>query len=482
MTKRQCEFPIKVVKAYVEYGVGGEQRKHIVAIASDNNIDKTEEYFAESALEDMVKYSKQKKESKPSEGVVELRETHWSTFAIGWVADAWLVRKEEAITFFVDIILKDEYPAANELFKDIVDGVADKQLSVGGWIDLGSSDDAYDLEEVTIDGESTIIGSIKRFILEHIATTLPGWAANPNTEFLSAVVRSTFSPEFQKKISTPPLSNNSDADLKERSFSHLKKNLEDAVADNKIDEQDLNGDTVLVKEEDSEKWIKEVANKLGEYLKSIFSDNTEGKEVKMDLLEKAYEAGAAFKESLDGLNEDSKAEVLRSIFNYSEETEEVEVAEDISMGELEDSLETEVEIEDDSSIEKEDDSEPSEEDELEPVEKEENTSEEGVENSLEEETPEDTPEEVIEETPVEKTEDDEDSVEESVDVEKEDVVNLTTEKFKEFSDAIFKGLTSLSERIEKIENSFGTAKTEANEPEKILEIDDDENTNVWYKF
>ena len=208
MPRKYCEFPVQITRAYREVTRDGTKgRPHVVAIASDNSIDSYEEYFAESALEDMVTYSKMRKDTKKNEGVVELRETHNSTFAIGWAEDAWLERNSKSgnIEYHVDIALKEEYPAANELYNDIKEGIVDKQLSVGGWVDWDSDEGAFEFEErleTNADGEEEmiIVGRINRFILEHIATTLPGWAANSNTAFLSAVVKSSLNTDFQNKL------------------------------------------------------------------------------------------------------------------------------------------------------------------------------------------------------------------------------------------------------------------------------------------
>lgn len=199
MIKRSFEFPVKVIKAYEDKA--GD--KHVIAVASDTGIDWYQERMALSALEDMIKYAKMTKENKPEEGLVDLLETHWSTFGIGFLVDGFINRNVETgfYEFVCDIKLKMSYAMAQELYDDVSKGVCDKQLSVGGWID---GEEGYDWEEVEFtdeDGNKIMewIGVIKGFILDHVACTREGWAANPRTGFLSAIAKSLHSNEYQNK-------------------------------------------------------------------------------------------------------------------------------------------------------------------------------------------------------------------------------------------------------------------------------------------
>lgn len=199
MIKRSFEFPVKVVKAYVDKS--GD--KHVIAIASDTGIDWYQERMALSALENMTEYAKKAKENKPEEGLVDLLETHWSTFGIGFLVDGFINRNIETgfYEFVCDIKLKMSYAMAQELYDDVSRGICDKQLSVGGWID---GEDGYDWEEVEFideDGNKIMewIGVIKGFILDHVACTREGWAANPRAGFLSAIAKSLHSHEYQDK-------------------------------------------------------------------------------------------------------------------------------------------------------------------------------------------------------------------------------------------------------------------------------------------
>lgn len=183
---------------------------YITAVASSDSIDSYNEYFSERAIDDMIEYAKARKGAKPSEGLVEFWETHWETFAIGTIVDGWKetvqTKAGERIFFYVKIKLKMDYPAAREIYDDVSKGIADKQLSVGGWIDWDADPaGAWELEEQEFendDGDTVevLVGRINRFILEHIAATLPGWAANDDTSFIDAMQKSARSKEIQKSI------------------------------------------------------------------------------------------------------------------------------------------------------------------------------------------------------------------------------------------------------------------------------------------
>jgi len=203
----QFAFPVKVLRERCYHSVnkdGSIGSPHIVGIASSDSLDCYMEYFALSALLDMVDYAKSRKTLK-DEGLVELRETHWETFAIGTLSDGWVDKNAvtDRIEFYLDVELKEEYPAAMELFNDIVSGVVDKQMSVGGWIDWEKDDDAFEWEEREFaDDEGNTftlwVGRINRFILEHVAVTLPGWAANDDTGFVDAMLKTGANPKFQE--------------------------------------------------------------------------------------------------------------------------------------------------------------------------------------------------------------------------------------------------------------------------------------------
>jgi len=206
---KNFSFPITVVKEQCRevIRVDGTKEAYITAVASSDTLDSYWEYFAVTALNDMVQYARARKKLKQEEGLVELRSTHWSTFAIGTIVDGYLRTNpaNNAVEFWVTIKLKLDYPEARELFKDVMEAVVDKQLSVGGWIDFEASEDAYELEwKKFIDEESDsnevelLVGKINNFILEHVAVTLKGFAANDDTRFIDGMLKSLQDKDFQE--------------------------------------------------------------------------------------------------------------------------------------------------------------------------------------------------------------------------------------------------------------------------------------------
>lgn len=284
MIKRSFEFPVKVVKAYVDKA--GD--KHVIAVASDTGIDWYQERMALSALEDMTRYAKMTKENKPEEGLVDLLETHWSTFGIGYQVDGFINRNVDTgfYEFVCDIKLKMSYAMAQELYDDVARGVCDKQLSVGGWID---GEDGYDWEEVAFtdeDGNKIMewIGVIKRFILDHVACTREGWAANPRTGFLSAIAKSLHSSEFQNKS-------------KEWAIERSKREgivTKDITSENKPQKNTL----------------ERVYNIIGKAIYSLFK---EGDIDRMENLDKAKSLAEELKGILETLPEESVEEVKKSL-------------------------------------------------------------------------------------------------------------------------------------------------------------------------
>lgn len=207
--KTRFAFPVKILRERCYRPVnkdGSLGAPHIIGVASSDSLDSYGEYFSLSALSDMVEYAKTRKDRK-EEGLVDLRETHWDTFSMGTLFDGWLDKNAatDRIEFYLDVELKEEDNHAMELFNNIIDGVEDKQMSVGGWIDWVKGDDAFEWEEREFEDEDGNIitfwvGRINHFILEHVAVTLPGWAANDDTRFIDALLRTGGNPLFQNHM------------------------------------------------------------------------------------------------------------------------------------------------------------------------------------------------------------------------------------------------------------------------------------------
>jgi len=200
--KKFCRFTAVVQKAYTRDGM-----KHITAMASDNLIDREEEAFTEKALEDMVSYAKMRNPRKPEEGYVGLRDSHISSFNIGYVTDGWIEKHEDVSQFWVDIALKEEYPQAVELYNDVHSGTVDRKLSVGGYVpDFGNNFEYEPRTVVTQDGgEVTVFaGVMKAYHLNHIACTPFNKPANgrvffekSNSGFVGEIFKSLVDEEYQ---------------------------------------------------------------------------------------------------------------------------------------------------------------------------------------------------------------------------------------------------------------------------------------------
>jgi hypothetical protein len=310
MEKRKyCNFNVRVTKAYVDDETG---LKHIEAIASDTGIDWYMERFSERAIDDMVMYSRQRKEKKPNEGLVDLRETHWDTFGIGFADDGEKIDnpKTSLPSFKVNLALKSGVWQADELYDDVKNNVADKQLSVGGYIPDWETDYDYENETFTNDDGEEIevtVGVIKRFILEHIAVTPPDGAANPRTEFLSAkskdpnaykygyVYRSAMSPEYQKKFA-------GEEPVEESNRESFIKGI---VGEVKSIVKEVFTETMFEREEQMK--VVEKGKKLVEDLKKLVEENPE------DFADIAKSLGVSFVSESEEEHETLTEEKVQSV-------------------------------------------------------------------------------------------------------------------------------------------------------------------------
>ena len=173
------EFGISVFKAVKEGG-----KHYVVGKASDDKVDAYRDRFSREALQMML--------NDVLEGVDLLR-NHYDTFEIGKTSKKFskLTDKNELIVGFE---LNMAYPESVLLFTEVETGKCERQLSVGGFIPL--DDDAIDWEERDVFDEngnrvgSEVVRVIKKMHLDHIAATRKGWAANPRTGFMEAVMQS----------------------------------------------------------------------------------------------------------------------------------------------------------------------------------------------------------------------------------------------------------------------------------------------------
>lgn len=319
MVKRKyCSFGVRVTKAYVDDVTG---LKRLEAIASDTGLDWYRERFAEKAIDDMVMFSRQTKVKKPNEGIVDLQTDHWQTFAIGYSVDGEKVEGEDGIqSYKTTLELKAEPWEANELYKDVKDGVVDKQLSVGGYIPDWEKD--YETVEETFvneDGDEVkvMVGVIKRFVLEHIAVTPPDGAANPRTEFLTAkskldntnvyeggsIYKSANDAAYQKRFADKVSKENNSEEINSPEFWSKFKSIFETVVN----------DVFKGGEREGRMTKLEKAKKMAEDFKKFVEDNVEeinGEEVLKDLSVTFGEQEEL--EVLEGLTEENVVEIVKA--------------------------------------------------------------------------------------------------------------------------------------------------------------------------
>lgn len=214
------KFDATITKAFKD-----EQGKmHVRAIASDNLEDKHGDRMSTGAIISMAKQA-----NKDS---TQILPSHHDAFAIGKVFEAKAIHKKTRVQFFLDVILDEDMPQSEKLFKSVKKGKRDFQLSIGGFINL-DNEKAIEFEEGK-DGH--IIRVINDLKLDHIAVTRKDMAANPRTGFRGALIKS---------LETSLLELKEDGDNKK-----MAKKDKDVDKDKKEDNEEDNKD---VKDEDINK-------------------------------------------------------------------------------------------------------------------------------------------------------------------------------------------------------------------------------------
>ncbi len=275
MERKYCSFPVRVTKAWEDPVT---KKKRIAGVASDDKLDWYRERFSVEALNDMVADSKSRKALKPEEGLVDIFETHWETFGFGYVVDGKLERNldNNSTEYHFEAELKDGWPQGMELWEDIKTKRVDKQLSVGGWIPNWETDYEYETDTFTDDEGNELevtVGVIKRFKLEHIATTPPDMAANPRTHFTStkskdtvgytngAVYKSANDDGYQKRFAAL-VNKGEDTEKQNKNFlDGLKKVMREVV------------DEVFGEREDKRMTRIEKATKFAEDLRKLMEES-----------------------------------------------------------------------------------------------------------------------------------------------------------------------------------------------------------------
>ena len=185
---KHFEFGAKIVKAFVK-----ENGKHyVIAIASDTGVDSHGERFSEKAIDGMVNCIN----NSNSEEVLFLS-THWDTFEIGKVTYGKKINSpdlEDLKALEVEIELNMEYQQSKSLYKEVDSGKAQKQLSVGGYLDMDAEEPYFweSKEYITEDGNTLYdyILVLNAVNLDHIAVTRKNKAANDRTSFVEAIAKS----------------------------------------------------------------------------------------------------------------------------------------------------------------------------------------------------------------------------------------------------------------------------------------------------
>lgn len=166
------EFDVTVEKAWKD----DKGTMFVRAIASDDRPDAQRDRMTEMSLGRMAE---QFKKGLP------LLETHRSVFGFGKTIDGGVVKKEGTHVLQIDVELDARYPQSTQLFDEVHSGRSDKQLSIGGRIN-SKNPQAVRFEETK---EGTV-RAVDDVILDHVATTRKGQAANDRTKFVSAILKS----------------------------------------------------------------------------------------------------------------------------------------------------------------------------------------------------------------------------------------------------------------------------------------------------
>ncbi len=174
METAQWEFGAKITKAFKD----SDGKMHVKAIASDDLEDRQGDRIHKDVIISMAKQA--------NTGEIELTRSHNDSFGIGKIFEAKAIHKKTRMQFAVDVILDEDFPESQKLFKDVKSGRKNRQLSIGGFIDL-EKEDAITLEE---NKKGQFVRVINDLTLDHVAITRKNMAANPRTGFRQALVKS----------------------------------------------------------------------------------------------------------------------------------------------------------------------------------------------------------------------------------------------------------------------------------------------------
>ncbi|MCC6311572.1 MAG: hypothetical protein IT345_11765 [Trueperaceae bacterium] len=172
--RTRFEFALPLAKAYKD----GQGRMHVVGVASDTLPDFHDDRMSDRAIAQMARQA--------TEGALPLLDHHRATFGFGKTIAGRSAAQGKARELVIDFELDAKYPQALDLFHEVLAGKAQKQLSIGGVLNL-ENPKAVRFEEDKKTGR--VIRVIEDIVLEHIAATRPKQAANERTGFIQAVVK-----------------------------------------------------------------------------------------------------------------------------------------------------------------------------------------------------------------------------------------------------------------------------------------------------
>jgi hypothetical protein len=172
----EVQFGFVPVRAFINKDRGN--KPCVVGKASDDLPDHQRERVSEKGL---LRWVDQAKKG------LDLLETHRSTFGFGRTYDARVKKTDAGVNEYeVEFELDPKYPQAMDLFQSIQAGTCNKQMSIGGDINLANPECVR--FEVGKDGE--VVRVLEDVQLDHISTTRANKAANSRTGFSAAILKS----------------------------------------------------------------------------------------------------------------------------------------------------------------------------------------------------------------------------------------------------------------------------------------------------
>jgi len=184
MSRKKVAFNTRVFKAYTKKDDStGEEKMHVVAIASDSKPDCENDRMSERCIDGFVEQCNRG---------VDILDNHRSTFPIGVTSEAWKEEEADKVNLVIDIELDETFPQSTRLFQDVLEGRAEWQMSIGGYLDPDAG------IEYEINSEGIRVRVIHGIELDHIACTRKNQACNQRAGFLQAMIKDILGgiPEF----------------------------------------------------------------------------------------------------------------------------------------------------------------------------------------------------------------------------------------------------------------------------------------------